>query len=274
MASNVPSIVPKAVIVTGAAQGIGRAIALRLARDGYDIALNDLPYQSAALEILVQEIKSNGNNAISIVADISKEDEVQRMVERTVDELGDLWAMVANAGITGGSKPIIEMPLETWQKLMDVNLTGTFLCYKAAAKQLLAQEKGGRIIGASSMHGKRGHARAGAYCVTKFGIRALTQSLASELGPHGITVNAYAPGVIDTPLLEAALHSGSIPENPEERAEDIQQRKMAVAVRFGTVLPRVGQPEDVAGVVSYLISRESDFMTGQSVSINGGTFYD
>ncbi|KIJ27377.1 hypothetical protein M422DRAFT_71667 [Sphaerobolus stellatus SS14] len=255
-------------IVTGSAQGIGRAIALRLASDGYDIAVNDLFFKENQLQELVGEIEGKGRKAVAIVGDVSKEEDVQNLVDKCVEELGELSVMVANAGIATPNTNIVDTPLDVWQNYLSINLTGTFLCYKAAAKQLIKQGKGGRIIGACSGAGKRGPPVYGSYATTKFGIRGLTQSLASEIGKYDITVNAYAPGGIDTQLLRDgdASISAALGGPPGTFLKILEAR---------SVLPKkLGTPEDVAALVSYLVSEEAGFITGQSVSLNGGSFYD
>jgi len=139
---------------------------------------------------VAEEIRAKGRKAIAIVGDVSQEQDVQTLVDRTVADLGALYVMVANAGIATPNLPVVDMSLQTWERFMSINLTGVFLCYRAAARQLLKQKRGGRIIGASSAYGKQGHPHCSAYCTTKFGVRGLTQSLASELAKDNITVNA------------------------------------------------------------------------------------
>ncbi|KAG6910347.1 hypothetical protein DXG01_011416 [Tephrocybe rancida] len=241
-------------LVTGAGQGIGRAIALRLADDGFDVAVNDIT--AAGLETLVEEIKSKQRKSTFHVADVSSDKQVKDLITNVVEHHGGLDVMVANAGIVKW-KPLLETTEDDWDKLFAVNAKGTFLCYKYAGAQMVAQGRGGRIIGASSVAGKRGTANTAAYAATKFAIRGLTQSAAIELGPHGITVNAYAPGPIETSMLQyldgedAAFFQGK----SGDYLEKLSKR---------SPLGRNGSPADIASLVSYLASKESGFITGQS----------
>ncbi|KAJ7234764.1 NAD(P)-binding protein [Mycena haematopus] len=246
--------------VTGAAQGIGRSIALRLAEDGFDVAVNDVPENSAKLDAVIAEIKQKGRKSSKHLADVSQDENVKQMVENVVKHHGGLDVMVANAGILGPSMTVLtEVSADQWDQIMNVNARGTFLCYKYAGLQMIKQGHGGRIIGASSVAGKKGLAFQTAYCASKFAIRGLTQAAASELGTHGITVNAYAPGAVDTAMLTGATTS---PEDATAVYKEMSPLKL------------VGTPEDIANLVSFLASKESQFITGQSISINGGLFFD
>ncbi|KAJ7258232.1 NAD-binding protein [Mycena rebaudengoi] len=246
-------------LVTGAAQGIGKAIALRLADDGYDVAVNDVSSNADKLDQLVEEIKAKGRASSKHIADVSVDEQVREMVEQVVQLLGGLDVMVANAGIAT-PQTIVETPTENWDRIMAVNARGPFLCYKYAAAQMIKQGRGGRIIGASSIAGKQGMAHIAAYSASKFAVRGLTQAAALELGPHGINVNAYAPGAINTPMLSANLTG--------DFAALIDKLTNA------SPLKRIGTPDDVASLVSFLVSKESQFITGQTISINGGTYFD
>ncbi|KAH9067892.1 hypothetical protein EDB87DRAFT_1678281 [Lactarius vividus] len=217
----------KVALITGAARGIGRAIALRLADDGLDVAVNDRS-SSPELDGLVREIKSKGRRSLAVPADVSLEPEVEKSVRKVVQDLGSLDVMVANVGIVS-FEPFLDTTVENFDRLMAVNARGIMLCYKHAAKQMIAQARGGRII-------------------------------ALELGKYGITVNAYAPGIVETPMLaEAKARFG--PDAPSHWIAS-------------TVVNRIGTPEEIAGLVSYLASNGSGFVTGQSISINGGSFFD
>ncbi|KAG2050424.1 NAD-binding protein [Suillus hirtellus] len=190
-------------IVTGASQGIGRAIALRLADDGFDIALNDIATKSIELDVVASDINGKGRRTIVVPADVSVEDEVKDMIATTVRVLGGVNVMIANAGIiTFGS--VLDADVESFDATFSVNVRGTLLCYKHAARQMIEQGRGGRIIGASSIVGKKSAKDFIAYSSSKFAVRGLTQAAAMELGPHGITVNCYAPGPIQT---EMCAHS-------------------------------------------------------------------
>ncbi|KZT19772.1 NAD(P)-binding protein [Neolentinus lepideus HHB14362 ss-1] len=186
-------------IVTGAAQGLGRAIALRLARDGLNVAISDLSSKRSALEALSEDIRASGGQTVTVEADVSEEKDVNSLVTTVADKLGGLDVMVANAGIAF-FKPIVEMSMAEFDKIQSVNTRGLFMCYRAAARTMIEQKRGGRIIGASSVAGKKGLLAGSSYSASKFAVRGLTQSAACELGPYDITVNAYAPGTIDTPL--------------------------------------------------------------------------
>jgi len=244
--------------VTGASQGIGRAIALRLAADGYDIALNDIPAQEATLRVTEEESTSLGRRAHCVLADVSSEEQVQTMVSDVVRELGGLDVMVANAGIYL-KKGFVETTVEDLDRIYGINLRGTFLCYKYAGLQMIAQGRGGRIIGACSGLGKQASAHATAYSASKFGVRGLTQSAALEFGAHGITVNAYAPGPVKTPMWDGIA---------------AKLRTPIEVVEKGAAVGYMGVPTDIAALVSFLASKESHLITGQSINIDGGRFFD
>ncbi|KAJ7850626.1 NAD-binding protein [Mycena olivaceomarginata] len=249
--------------VTGAAQGIGRGIALRLAEDGFDVAVNDIPGNSAKLDTVVAEIKQKGRESSAHLADVSEDENVKSMIEEVVKKHGGLDVMVANAGVPGPYRvQLTEVSVEQWDQVMNVNARGCFLCYKYAGLQMIKQGRGGRIIGASSIAGKKGFPLQGPYSASKFAIRGLTQAAASELGAHGITVNAYSPGAVETAMLTGAT------TNPQHAAALINKFKEMSPLKL------VGTPEDIANLVSFLASKESQFITGQSISINGGLFFD
>jgi len=245
-------------IVTGAAQGIGKAIALRLAHDGLDVIVNDIPSKAKELDAFVAEIRTKSRKGLAVTGDVSREVDVQNLVQTAVAKFGGLDVMIANAGI-GRMAPLISTSVEQWDLIQSVNSRSVFLCYKTAAAQMIKQGRGGRIVGACSTAGKQGVHEGGAYSASKFAVRGLTQSAAAEWGQYGITVNAYCPGVIDTPILK-------------DMAEHRKQEGLEELI----INPdwKIGQPEDIAGLVSYLIRDESRFVTGQSLCINGGLYFD
>ncbi|CAF3008937.1 unnamed protein product [Rotaria sp. Silwood2] len=187
-------------LVTGAARGIGRAIALRLARDGLNVVVNDIKASSSALNNVQQEIKKIGRKSVAITADVSVDKAVETMMQNAAKELGSLDVVVANAGIAQ-VKPILDITIEDWNKIFAVNMRGAFLCYKEAAKIMIAQGTGGKIIGASSIGGYRSAPMLSHYCASKWGMRGLTQAAALEWAKHKITVNAYCPGMFHTVFL-------------------------------------------------------------------------
>lgn len=243
----------RVALVTGGAQGIGRAVALRLAADGLDIAVDDIPSESQRLEEVVNEIRQMGRKAIALTCDVSKEDEVKSMVEQTVAQLGRLDAMIANAGISSYLGTVMDADVEKCEHTWSINMRGALLCYKYAAKEMVKQGNGGRIVGACSIAGLKGLANLSAYGMSKAAVRALTQTTALELAEHNITVNAYAPGIILT-RMTVSEHDSAFGGEPGSAAKHA----------LGSPNAKIGQPEDVASAISYLVSPEAHFITGQS----------
>ncbi len=246
----------RVAIVTGGGAGIGRAIALRLASDGLDVAVADINLPAA--EAVAEEIRKLGRRSLAIQVDVSKPAEVYRMVDQVVETLGRLDVMVANAGVVRGM-PLQDVTEEVWDLHMDVNAKGVFFCDQAAAIQMIKQGQGGKIINASSGAGRRGSKNLSPYSASKFAVVGITQSFAAELAPYQITVNAYCPGIVDTPMWKAL----------DQDFEKIGAERMAEKVA-GTPLGRVQSPEDVANLVSFLASDQSDFITGQAIIQDGG----
>ncbi|KAI0668487.1 NAD-P-binding protein [Trametes maxima] len=249
-------------LVTGAAQGIGEAIALRLADDGLDVAVADLPQQREQLEAVAEAIRAKGRRSICLYADVSLEPDVVAMVAQTAEQLGGLDVMVANAGIAPIAA-IIDTTVEQWESVLAVNGRGTFLAIKHAARQMIAQGRGGRIIAASSIAGKRGINLASAYSASKFAVRGLVQAAAVELRQHNITVNAYAPGSIMTPL---SWH-------PDD---DINGGHGTTFLKMLNFPPEIkpAPPAVVASLVSCIAKTESFYITGQCINVDGGAVMD
>ncbi|KAL1695248.1 hypothetical protein GGG16DRAFT_45702 [Schizophyllum commune] len=252
------SLTRRVAIVTGASRSIGRAIALRLAEDGLNVALNDLPSAKERLEGVRGE--ERGREALTVLADVSSESDVKRMVDKTAAHFGRL-DMVANAGVLIWKK-CVDTTVEDFHRLHGVNSLGLFLCYKhAALKMQELGNKSGRIIGASSGAGRIGHPMTGVYSQTKFGVRGLTHAFASELAQTGITVNCYCPGWVDTDMVRAIS------------AKSGDAEALYAFANARTPVGRIGQPEDIANVVSFLASEKADFITGKLFSlidVNGG----
>jgi meso-butanediol dehydrogenase/(S,S)-butanediol dehydrogenase/diacetyl reductase len=251
--------------ITGAARGIGRSIALRLAQDGHDIAISDLPSMEQELGATREELVALGVKAVALVGDVTESEDVRRLVSETAAQLGSLDVMVANAGIAQ-TKELLDVTPEEYLKVHAVNGLGVFLCYTEAARQMIKQGHGGKIIGASSIAGHKGFGLLGVYSSSKFGVRALTQAAAQEWGQHGITVNAYCPGIVDTQMwVEVDRDLGAI--------NDVAEGESMKAMAAGITLGRVSKGSDVAGFVSYLAGPDSDYMTGQSPLIDGGMLF-
>lgn len=250
-------------LVTGAAQGIGRAIALRLAREGADVTIADVNEEGA--RGVAEEARGLGRRALAMQVDVTARDQVEAMVRQTVAELGGVDIAVANAGIIRIA-PLLEMKEEDFVRQFAVNVRGVWLTAAAAARQMIRQGRGGRIITAASRAGKtpsRLHPT-GAYAATKHAVVGLTRALAFELASHKITVNAYCPGMVDTAMWE------TIDQAIAER-RGVPPGTLRAESEAQIPLGRVEQPDDVANLVAWLASDESSYMTAQAINIEGGT---
>jgi meso-butanediol dehydrogenase/(S,S)-butanediol dehydrogenase/diacetyl reductase len=216
-------------------------------------------------DAVAEEVRAAGRRAAVVDVDVSDPGQVDAMIGAVVDDLGRLDVMVANAGVAHVA-PLLDVTPEDFDWLMSINLRGVFLCYTAAARRMIEQGDGGKIIGAASIAAHKGFGMLGPYSASKFGVRGLTQAAAQEWAPHGITVNAYCPGIVGTKMWELI---------DEKLAEHMGLQKGEAIAQFSEMitLGRVQTPEDVATFVSYLASRDSDYMTGQSVMIDGGVLF-
>jgi 3-oxoacyl-[acyl-carrier protein] reductase len=237
----------KAVLVTGASRGIGRAIVLKLAEEGYKVGVHFKDNEEKAQEI-VKRIIDSGGKAILLKADVVKEIEVRKMMESFVAEFGRIYGLVNNAGIYKRKK-IDELELKDWHETLDTNLTSVFICTMFSLPHM---REGGRIVNISSVLAHRGSNQGAHYAASKAGIIGFTKSLARELAPKKITVNAVAPGAIETDII-----AGDTPEKRKERERD-------------TPLSRVGEPEEIASTVAFLLSENGKYMTGETLNVNGG----
>lgn len=248
------SLEGKKALITGASRGIGRAIALAFARQGARVAVNFRSGQQEA-EAVVAEIRKTGRQAISVQADVSKKPEVDVMVDKVINEFGNLDVLVNNAGIVN-FKPFNQMTEEDWDEVMDINLKGQFLCARAVVPYMEKQAKG-RIINLASIASGGvgvGFLNLAHYCASKGGVVALTEELALELSPRGINVNAIAPGAIDTDMTK------TIKDNPESLKGVLSRIPKG----------RLGKPEDIASMAVFLASDEADYCTGAVFYVDGG----
>lgn len=264
----------KVALVTGAAgqRGIGRAIALRLAREGADVAVNDLRDEPVdnwgGLRQVVGEIEVLGRRALGCSGDVTNAADVERIVSETIDRFGRIDILVNNAGSKAGPDrvPVVDLDEAVFDRVLAVNAKGTFLCCRAVARHMIDRGGGGKIVNMSSSAGRQGRARFAAYSASKFAVVGFTQSLAIELGPHRINVNAICPGLVDTERVYG-MASGLKPEDMSIEAYRQQLIDDAVGA---TPLGRIAQPEDIAQLAAYLASAESNYMTGLAINVSGG----
>lgn len=240
----------KVAIVTGAAQGIGKAIALLLAKEGAHIVVSDINLAKA--QETAHEIEALGRKAMPIQVNVASLEDVEKMVAAVIERFGRIDILVNNAGITR-DRLILRMTEEDWDAVLDVNLKGTFHCTKAVLRHM-AKQKSGKIVSIASVVGEMGNAGQGNYAASKAGVIGFTKSMAREFAQRGININAVAPGYIETSMTDA------IPEAAKE-----EWKRWIPMQRFG-------QPEDVAQAVLFLVSEASNYITGQVLNVNGGIY--
>jgi meso-butanediol dehydrogenase/(S,S)-butanediol dehydrogenase/diacetyl reductase len=250
----------RVAVVTGAGRGIGAAIARRLAGDGLAVVVSDIDPDTA--RGVAQEITDAGGQAMSTATDVADKDACTSLVAAARERFGSVDVMVSNAGIAQ-VKTLREVTPDDLQRMLSINVGGVLWCLQAAAEAMIEQGRGGKIINAASIAGHQGFDHLGHYSASKFAVRALTQAAAKELAQHQITVNAYCPGIVGTTMWDE-IDQGLGGYLGTGQGEAMAQYSQLIA------LGRVQTPEDVASFVSYLASRDSDYMTGQAVMIDGG----
>jgi 2-deoxy-D-gluconate 3-dehydrogenase len=236
----------KTAIITGGGRGIGRAIAKRLACEGARVIIAQRSRQRG--EETREEIVAAGGSAAFVRTDVSKQEDVERLMEETLETFATLDILVNNAALTGENGPFLEVSYETWRQVIDVNLTGVFLCSQVAAR-VMAEGQGGSIINISSTNGLVPQPRCCAYGAAKGGMEILTRGMATDLAPHNIRVNVVAPGPIQS-----------------HAPDDAPPRESTI-----TLLGRTGLSEEVAAAVAFLASSEASFITGERIAVDGGT---
>jgi len=240
----------KVALVTGAAQGIGKAVALLLAEKGADIVVSDINLEKA--EETAREIEAIGRKAMAIRVDVANGNDVDRMVEAILGRFGQIDILVNNAGITR-DKLVLRMTEEDWDAVLNVNLKGTFICTKAVIRHMSKQRRG-KIVNIASVSGEMGNVGQANYSASKAGVIGFSKTVAREFAQRGINVNAIAPGYIETPMTDAL---------PEKTKEELRRL---------IPMDRLGRPEDVAEAVLFLVSEASSYITGQVLNVNGGIY--
>jgi meso-butanediol dehydrogenase/(S,S)-butanediol dehydrogenase/diacetyl reductase len=255
------SVEGKRIVVTGAAQGIGRGIVERLAAEGAHVCVADI--DGAGAEQSAATIRESGGSAIAAAGDVSQRADIRRIIDECVAAFGGLDVMFNNAGFNK-PEPFLEITEVVWHQIMNVNALGVLMGCQEAAKKMIAQGSGGKIVNTASIAGRQGFPSFVPYCVSKFGVIAITQGAARALAGHNITVNAFAPGVVATPLwdkLDQDLMDIGDSERPGQAMEEFSA---------GILRGRPADPADVAGTARYLASADSDYLTGQVIMIDGG----
>lgn len=263
----------KVAIVTGAGRlrGIGRACAVALAKLGADIVVTGTgrnpdsfpPDEKAVgwkdIESAAEEIREQGRKALTLIVDVTNVEQVQNMVDRTIEEFGRVDILINNAAFARGSDrvPIVDLLPDVFQKVMDIKVTGTYLCTKAVIPHIISQGEGGKIVNVSSSAGKRGSPNTLAYNAANFAVVGMTQSMAKELGPHGINVNCVCPGAVDT-----------------HRMDDLGRGERWEGMAANTPIGRNGTDEEVGNFMAYLCTEAASWIHGQSINHNGGTIME
>ncbi len=248
------------IIITGAGSGMGRAFALGLAREGATVGVLDLKPDAA--DAVVSEVKAQGGQGLALAADVSKRDEIVAAFDAFVGQTGGLDVLFNNAGFNRPMN-LLDVTEENWHAIMNVNALGTLIGIQEAARRMIPQGAG-KIINTSSIAGRQGYPSFAPYSASKFAVNALTQAAARALAEHNITCNAFAPGVVATPLwtqLDADLMEIGVSQRPGQAMEDF-----STAILLG----RAATADDIVGTALYLASSDSDYMTGQVVMIDGG----
>ena len=268
-----PELDGKVAIVTGAGRlrGIGRAAAVALARLGANVVVtgtgrspeNYPQYEKDAgwndIESTAEQVRAQGAGALPLVVDVTNREHVQMMVDRTLQEFGRVDILMNNAAYARGADrtPILDLDPDIFQRVVDIKVTGTYLCTAAVLRPLIDQGEGGKIVNVSSSAGKRGSPNTLAYNAANFAIVGMTQSMARELGPHGINVNCVCPGAVDT-----------------FRMDDLERGARWEQMGRDTPIGRTGTDDEVGGLMVYLCTEAASWITGQSININGGTIME
>ena len=240
----------KVALVTGAAQGIGKAVGLLLARNGADIVISDINLEKA--EETAKEVQALGRKALATKVDVATLGDVEKMVEAILAQFGKVDILVNNAGIAR-DRLILRMTEEDWDAVLNINLKGTFNCTKAVVRHM-SKQRSGKIVNIASVVGEMGNAGQGNYAASKAGVIGFTKTIAREFAHRGINVNAIAPGYIETPMTDAL---------PDKAKEELKRL---------IPMDRLGKPEDVAEAVLFLVSESANYITGQVLNVNGGIY--
>ncbi|MCB4771946.1 glucose 1-dehydrogenase [Ancylobacter sp. Lp-2] len=259
-----PDLRDKSIVITGAAGGIGAAIAQALAADGARITVADL--SQAAAEAVAGKINAAGGKAIAVAVDVRERAQVRGMLDRAVEAFGRLDVIFNNAGVAQ-TKPFLDITEADWRFVTDVNALGVLIGMQEAIKTFRGQGGGGKIVNTASIAGKQGYEPLAHYCASKFGVVAMTQAAARAFGKEGITANTFCPGVVATPMWD------TIDKGFRDNGLTQKQNEAFDTFAAGAVLGRASQPGDLVGVARYLASSDSDFMTGQSLMVDGGMVF-
>ena len=253
--------VQKTVLITGASRGIGAGLARRFGQEGANLVLSA---NEAKVQEVAAELEKSGANAIAVICDVTSKSEVENLFATAVKRFGAVDVSIQNAGVITIAK-VEDLTEAEWDKVMDVNTKGVFLCCQEAARHMVAR-KSGRIINTASGQARQGFIYTPHYAASKFGVVGITQSLAKELAPSGVTVNAFCPGIIDTDMWAYNDQAWGKLLGNYQPGELMQEWVNNIPMK------RVGRPEDVAGLVTFLASDDAAYITGQTINVDGGLF--